>query len=103
MRTESNYLCAKGNSFRDIENSVNLPMQIKDNKVEVGVSFGVAIYPDDGEDFDALLRAADEEMYKANHRCATRIGQLDRCRQDAKIDQGGIHKAFFGKHQEPTV
>lgn len=65
-------LYKKGSSFRDIENSVNLPMQIKDKKVEVGVSFGVAIYPDDGEDFDALLRAADEEMYKAKR--ASRSG-----------------------------
>lgn len=55
-----------------IENSVKLPMQIKDKKVEVGVSFGVALYPDDGEDLDALLRAADEEMYKAKR--ASRSG-----------------------------
>lgn len=59
-----------------IESSVRLPMQIKDKKVEVGVSFGVAIYPDDGEDFDALLRAADEEMYKAKRASRNGAGTL---------------------------
>jgi GGDEF domain-containing protein len=29
-----------------------------------GATFGVAVYPDDGLDVDALLKAADADMYR---------------------------------------
>ena len=35
------------------------------NKVSVGVSIGISIYPDDGDDADALLRRADLALYQA--------------------------------------
>jgi predicted signal transduction protein with EAL and GGDEF domain len=31
--------------------------------IHVGVSAGMAIFPDDGEDVDTLIRAADVELY----------------------------------------
>jgi diguanylate cyclase (GGDEF)-like protein len=31
---------------------------------ELGASIGVALFPDDGVDADALLRAADDAMYR---------------------------------------
>lgn len=34
-------------------------------KVSVGVSIGISIYPDDGDDADALLRRADVALYSA--------------------------------------
>jgi diguanylate cyclase len=34
-------------------------------KVDLGVSAGIAIYPDDGRDADALVRQADAAMYSA--------------------------------------
>jgi diguanylate cyclase (GGDEF)-like protein/PAS domain S-box-containing protein len=34
-------------------------------KVSVGVSIGISIYPDDGDDADALLRQADVALYRA--------------------------------------
>jgi GGDEF domain-containing protein len=33
--------------------------------VQVGVSIGVAVFPDDGDGFDDLLRTADGRMYDA--------------------------------------
>ena len=43
--------------------AMDQPVQIKDNTVYVGVSIGIAIYPDDGLDFDTLTRHADTAMY----------------------------------------
>ncbi|HPS59136.1 MAG TPA: EAL domain-containing protein [Spirochaetota bacterium] len=41
------------------------PFKILDNSFHIGVSIGVAIYPEDGEDYDILLRNADTAMYRA--------------------------------------
>lgn len=41
------------------------PIQAGDRSVRVGVSIGVAVYPDHASDPDGLLRAADEAMYQA--------------------------------------
>ena len=34
-------------------------------KIEIGSSIGIAMFPKDGEDIDALFKAADAAMYKA--------------------------------------
>ncbi|MDP1663817.1 MAG: EAL domain-containing protein [Methylobacter sp.] len=39
------------------------PVQIKDHTVFVGVSIGIAIFPDDGNDFYTLTKHADTAMY----------------------------------------
>lgn len=41
------------------------PMQIENNELSVSTSIGIAIYPDDGEDFDTLVKHADTAMYSA--------------------------------------
>lgn len=33
-------------------------------QLEIGVSIGIAIYPDDGDNIDALLKCADTQMYR---------------------------------------
>ncbi|MGM0904753.1 MAG: diguanylate cyclase [Bacillota bacterium] len=37
---------------------------VSPNGLEIGVSIGTAIYPSEGETFDELLKAADQNMYK---------------------------------------
>lgn len=39
--------------------------------IEVGVSAGMALFPDDGEDIDSLMRIADVELYAAKRRVPT--------------------------------
>jgi diguanylate cyclase (GGDEF)-like protein len=39
------------------------PVQLPTAEVTIGASIGVAIYPTDGDDIEALLRSADHAMY----------------------------------------
>lgn len=41
------------------------PVLIGDEELAISVSIGTAIYPDDGEDFNTLLKMADTAMYRA--------------------------------------
>jgi len=41
------------------------PFKIEGREVHASPSIGIAVYPDDGDDADALLRNADAAMYKA--------------------------------------
>ncbi len=40
------------------------PFQIEGHRIEIGASIGVSLYPEDGADADALMRAADAAMYR---------------------------------------
>ena len=50
---------------QQLVNIMASPIQIKDHTVYVGVSIGIAIFPNDGEDFHTLTRHADTAMYAA--------------------------------------
>lgn len=41
------------------------PLNIDGHSLKVGLSIGISTYPEDGQDFDALLRAADNALYRA--------------------------------------
>jgi diguanylate cyclase (GGDEF)-like protein len=38
-----------------------------DKDISISASIGVAIYPDDGTEIDALIKAADEAMYSVKN------------------------------------
>lgn len=44
---------------------LNEPIKVKKLVCSIGASIGIAIYPDDSEDADVLLRHADQAMYAA--------------------------------------
>jgi diguanylate cyclase (GGDEF)-like protein len=46
-----------------IRTSILSPINYEANNVVITVSIGVALYPDDAEDFEALRRVADQTMY----------------------------------------
>lgn len=45
--------------------SLDSPLQAADRSLRLGLSIGIAVYPDHASDPDGLLRAADEAMYQA--------------------------------------
>lgn len=44
-----------------------MPLRVDDKELTMTVSVGVSMYPDDGSDFDTLLKKADMAMYQAKH------------------------------------
>jgi predicted signal transduction protein with EAL and GGDEF domain len=50
---------------RKLIDTVSQPMLIDGHSVELGVSIGVAIYPNDSGDAEGLLEAADQALYAA--------------------------------------
>jgi diguanylate cyclase len=43
---------------------VSRPIIFDRGQAVVGTSIGIALYPDDGEDMDLLIKKADEAMYR---------------------------------------
>jgi diguanylate cyclase (GGDEF)-like protein len=43
----------------------HVPFDVEGRELMTSVSVGIAVYPDDGKDFDALLRKTDTAMYRA--------------------------------------
>ena len=52
--------------------AVRAPFRLEDHVVSIGASVGVSVYPADGTTPDALVRSADEAMYRNKHREAGR-------------------------------
>ena len=50
---------------RKIVHSLDEPFLIKDNQIYVNTSIGIALYPDDGEEGEILIKSADKAMYTA--------------------------------------
>jgi diguanylate cyclase (GGDEF)-like protein/PAS domain S-box-containing protein len=50
---------------RKLIDAVAQPMLIDGHSIEIGVSIGVAIYPNDSEDAEGLIDAADQALYRA--------------------------------------
>lgn len=49
----------------NILKELNIPAEINGKEVHIGGSIGIAMYPQDGENFGALLKNADTAMYRA--------------------------------------
>lgn len=47
--------------------AVRRRIEVQRQKIRVGISAGIAMYPEDGRDADTLMRRADSAMYSAKH------------------------------------
>jgi diguanylate cyclase (GGDEF)-like protein len=52
--------------------AMKTPMQLQGQTVDIGMSIGIAVYPDHGQDALALMRHADSAMYSAKRKQAGR-------------------------------
>ena len=49
---------------RSLQDLLKEPLELEDQTVKTGISFGVALFPDDGDDLESLCIAADQRMYE---------------------------------------
>jgi diguanylate cyclase (GGDEF)-like protein/PAS domain S-box-containing protein len=89
-------------ALRVIE-AVSLPYELKGQQIEIGVSIGVATYPDDGETAGALLKNGDTALYRAKNagrgqfkffEAAMDVQLSERRRLEQDLRQAFAHHAF---------
>jgi diguanylate cyclase (GGDEF)-like protein len=62
---------------KQIAKRVGAPMQVKGHSCSIGVSIGIAVFPDHGREANALLRKADAAMYEAKKNQLVIAGATD--------------------------
>jgi diguanylate cyclase (GGDEF)-like protein/PAS domain S-box-containing protein len=65
---------------------------IDGNEINIGSSIGISVYPDDGQDADALLKAADTAMYYAKEHGRNRYQCFDRDMKARIIEHGSMEE-----------
>jgi diguanylate cyclase (GGDEF)-like protein/PAS domain S-box-containing protein len=87
------------------------PFHVEGNELTTSVSIGVAVYPEDGQDFETLLKKADTAMYSAKeagrntYRFYTRQMNVDAL-EHLKIRTGlrqALDQGQFVLHFQPQV
>jgi len=56
---------SQNKNLQEMIEMIAMPYIVDDIEVRLGASVGVSVYPDDAQDFDALLSLADMAMYEA--------------------------------------
>lgn len=93
--------------LRRIEQAVVLPSE----QVSVSASIGIALYPDDADDHDLLLRAADSAMYSAKGSGRNRYAfysndMATRARERLTLEQGlarALDEDQLVLHYQPVI
>ncbi len=49
----------------EVLRAIDRPVAIGEREIDISASIGISVYPEDGEDYDTLLRNADAAMYRA--------------------------------------
>lgn len=68
---------------QSILQTMTAPFQLKDERCYVSVSIGIALYPDDADNLDDLLKKADQAMYTAKKLGRSRLSYFTPAMQKA--------------------
>jgi len=71
--------------------SLHDPLQIEGKELSTSVSVGIAIYPDDGADFETLLKKADMAMYQAKDAGRNTYRFFSEAMNDDAVDLLSMH------------
>lgn len=95
----------------EILTNMSEPLQSNGHALNVSCSIGIAIYPEDGSDFDSLLQKADTAMYSAKDsgRNTYRFfdSQMNQQAHELLLLQNRLHQALyrseFDLHYQPQL
>ena len=96
---------------RDLASSIELPFHIDNEIFSLGVSVGIAVFPQDGQTFEALFKNADTAMYVAKNSGKNRYKYYTQTMSDivfesTKMDnemKKGIENDEFVLHYQPQI
>ncbi|BAE52421.1 sensor domain-containing protein [Paramagnetospirillum magneticum] len=77
-----------------ISAALDEPVELSGHKVHVGASIGIAIYPDDGDNFNALMKDADTAMYRAKQKGRNTFCFYDSNMNDEALDRLKLEEAL---------
>jgi len=86
-----------GTVARRILQSLEVPIVVEEQPIDIGTSIGIVFYPEHGEDADMLLRHADISMYAAKRNksgFATYDSRLEEHRQEHLTLLGELRRAI---------
>jgi EAL domain-containing protein (putative c-di-GMP-specific phosphodiesterase class I) len=94
-----------------VMNRMAEPFRLEDEELTTSVSVGIAIYPDDGVDFDTLAKKADMAMYRAKEAGRNTYRFFDEQMNVEAIEQlamrNGLRRALergeFVLHYQPQI
>jgi diguanylate cyclase len=100
-----NYAVAK------LMQSLAQPVALRDTSIQISCSIGIAFFPDDGGDFDTLLRLSDIAMYSAKNAGRNTFRYFDRSMSASLQDElnltEGLRQALlreeFVLHYQPVL
>ncbi|OIQ91052.1 cyclic di-GMP phosphodiesterase Gmr [mine drainage metagenome] len=94
-----------------IAEALSAPVDLAGQSVTIGSSIGVAVFPEDGEDFPTLMKHADTAMYRAKHNGRNTFCLFDphmnaaavnRLHLEAELRQA-IARNEFELHYQPQI
>lgn len=78
--------------------ALHRPFQVDGHELSIGVSVGIALYPDDGDNVDKLLRSADSALYAAKaagkHTCRFFSAEMDEQARHRLTLEAGLRRAL---------
>ena len=91
--------------------SISKPFNIEGNKIKAGASIGISVYPNDGADFETLLRKADLAMYLAKDQGRNTYRFVSEGLSDSALEkvtiehsiQDALDKREFEVYYQPIV
>ncbi len=91
--------------------SISQPHHVEGHDLNINVSIGISIYPDDGRDADTLIKSADTAMYHAKENGRNNYKFFEQCMNDRVVQRQSIEtdlryaleRQEFVLHYQPKI
>jgi diguanylate cyclase (GGDEF)-like protein len=79
---------------RKLRDSLREPYRVGDRELHVTASAGISLYPEDGEEGDALLKSADTAMYRAKERGRDNFQQFSSAASEKALERRAVEEGL---------